>query len=549
MSIRNKILEIIQSTKPDGLITRLKHSEFWPIIEEHCANIITVSGAEKLFLYINNLTSKPTCACGTSLSFRTYPTGYTEYCGDKNNCIANKEIRERAVDTMKKQGGVGLANPATMEKSLKTAALKHGIASNITNISQIPEIAQKISDNNGMKNPKVVQYIREDCQQEYGVDWHSKRNDVRQKTETTLTAVYGVNNRAQMHYSEKAKETLFDKIKLEEMLANKSIEAMAEELEVCLSTIYNYLNRHELREKKEWVPEIQINDFLLSLGITNIIRNTRTVLGNGQELDFYLPDYNLAIEHCGLYSHGERAGRKRNYHRTKLELAAAKGIRLITIFSDEWSNKQDICKSRLKAILGITTSGIGARKLIIKEIPPALASEFVSKYHLQGNSNSNWVIGAFNGDVLVSVMTFTKPRRIMSQTSGVELIRYCTDGNIYPGIASRLFKFAIDRFNFDKVTSFCDLRWGTGNVYQHLGFTQVDNSKPGYWYFRKSDKREYRWAFTKQKLIREHGMDSVLSEWQMMQALGYDRIWDCGNLKFIWTNPTHSIQHPQLKYA
>jgi hypothetical protein len=25
-----------------------------------------------------------------------------------------------------------------------------------------------------------------------------------------------------------------------------------------------------------------------------------------------------------------------------------------------------------------------------------------------------------------------------------------------------------------------------------------------------------------------------LSEWQNMQINGYDRIWDCGHMKFIW---------------
>jgi hypothetical protein len=58
----------------------------------------------------------------------------------------------------------------------------------------------------------------------------------------------------------------------------------------------------------------------------------------------------------------------KNYHLNKTELCEQKGIRLIHIFEDEWLNKQDIVKSRLKNILGLTENKVYGRKCQVKEI-------------------------------------------------------------------------------------------------------------------------------------------------------------------------------------
>lgn len=39
--------------------------------------------------------------------------------------------------------------------------------------------------------------------------------------------------------------------------------------------------------------------------------------------------------------------------------------------------------------------------------------------------------------------------------------------------------------------------------------------------------------FQKHKLVKL-GCDSLLTEWEIMQNLGYDRIWDCGQTTWVW---------------
>lgn len=44
--------------------------------------------------------------------------------------------------------------------------------------------------------------------------------------------------------------------------------------------------------------------------------------------------------------------------------------------------------------------------------------------------------------------------------------------------------------------------------------------------------REHRYNFTKSRLV-EAGASDESTEWEIMQNLGYDRIWDCGHQKYV----------------
>lgn len=93
--------------------------------------------------------------------------------------------------------------------------------------------------------------------------------------------------------------------------------------------------------KNRSTAEKEIFDWLASLDI-KVEQNNKKLIG--QELDIYLPEHKLAIEHNGLYWHSEKFCDK-NYHINKLERCLEKGIRLITIFEDEWKNKKEQVKS------------------------------------------------------------------------------------------------------------------------------------------------------------------------------------------------------------
>ncbi|AFR52383.1 homing endonuclease [Campylobacter phage CP30A] len=86
----------------------------------------------------------------------------------------------------------------------------------------------------------------------------------------------------------------------------------------------------------------------------NVIVNNRTVL-DGKELDFYLPEYNLAIECNGDYWHSKQMGKDKSYHLEKSLKCINKGIYLIHIFESKWrSNKQfyiDLIKNHINGTI------------------------------------------------------------------------------------------------------------------------------------------------------------------------------------------------------
>jgi len=281
--------------------------------------------------------------------------------------------------------------------------------------------------------------------------------------------------------------------------------------------------------------EIEILDFVRSIVKDAVLSGNRSKIFP-LELDIYIPSLELAIEYCGLYWHSELLGKNKDYHLNKVNQCRTKGIRLITIFEDEWFHSKEIVKSRLAAIIGRSEIKIGARKCTIQSLDNKTAKNFCQDNHIQGKGSAFKSYGLFYKDQLVSVMTFTKPN-ISKGARSVdrniwEINRYCSLINYnVAGGASRLFAKFINDSNPDHVISYSDLRWSAGGVYNNLGFKHSHQTPPSYWYIDFNlCKRKHRFA------LRKNKQDDVnLTEWQNRQNQGWNRIWDCGNDKWIWS--------------
>jgi len=306
-------------------------------------------------------------------------------------------------------------------------------------------------------------------------------------------------------------------------------------------TCWNYWNNGSRcpqcnNESTSSKGEKELSDFIESLNI-DILRNDRTLLDNRLELDIYIPSKNLAIEYCGIYWHSE-IHKDKDYHLNKLNMCISKGIDLITIFEDEWLYKKDIVKHRLSYILNIDKNTIYARKCKVKTINNKEMRQFCDKYHIQGSSSAKIKLGLFYGDELVSIMSFAKQSLSKGNknfdNNVWELSRFCSKYTVVGG-AGKLLSHFKKHYEWDKIISFADRRWSIGNLYNTLGFSFVGYTKKNYWYInRKTRKkiREHRFKYRKDKI----GHLGEGTEWDIMQSLGYTRIWDCGNMKFELVN-------------
>jgi hypothetical protein len=252
-----------------------------------------------------------------------------------------------------------------------------------------------------------------------------------------------------------------------------------------------------------------------------------------QELDIVIPQYNIAIEFCGLYWHSDAHNRmSNNYHLNKQQRCKDLGIRLITIFEDEWLHKNEIVKNILRYVLNKHNAAIYARKCEIVTIPDTpTKKQFFDTYHLQGDGRGSITYALRHDGIIVAMMTFIKLK------NGVyELNRYATSHtNVVGGFSKLLKYFCTHNSSWVKIISYADRRWSDGNVYFVNNFKLTNVSRPSYYYVIQN-KRFHRRGFMKHLLPKKlQNFDPLLTERENCDNNGINRIWDCGQLRFEMT--------------
>ena len=96
-----------------------------------------------------------------------------------------------------------------------------------------------------------------------------------------------------------------------------------------LPLLENYFNKRF--HSGQATGEQEILHFLQDTYTGIIEQNNRQVIAP-KELDLYLPEASLAIEHNGIYYHRDK---DKNYHLSKLQACKNQGIRLIQFWDCE----------------------------------------------------------------------------------------------------------------------------------------------------------------------------------------------------------------------
>lgn len=297
--------------------------------------------------------------------------------------------------------------------------------------------------------------------------------------------------------------------------------------------------------EKPYNIDLEVYNELKSLIDEDSIKiHDKTVLkALNQELDFYIPEKKLAIEVDGSYWHSQKL-KDPKYHQNKSLECLNAGVRLTHIFEYEWI--QDETREKIKQLLRNALSSniktVYARKCYIKEIDTDIEKEFLNSYHLQGYASSSIKYGLYSqqDDELISIMTFGASR--FNNQYQYELIRYCNKPEIRViGGAEKLFKRFIKDHNPEQIISYCSLSKFNGGVYSRLGFNRADRfiTEPNYvWvpYNFSNDKTVLTRYQTQIKKLKDQGLDVYgHTEDEIMQNRGYFKIYDSGNMRFIWT--------------
>lgn len=244
---------------------------------------------------------------------------------------------------------------------------------------------------------------------------------------------------------------------------------------------------------------------------------------------------NVAFEIDYLNVNNEKNIPNKNYHIKRTYEYENNGVKLIHIFDDEWLNKNEICKSRIKNILGLTDNRIFARKCNMLEVDNDIAKNFMNTNHIQGWVTSKYCYGLYYQNELVSLMTFGQMRKNLGRKNvegKYELLRFANkNGLTVVGGASRLLKHFIKTVRPDSIITYADRRWSVGNMYEQIGFVFKHMSQPNYFYI-VDGKRRNRFAFRKDILVSKYGCSKDDSEHNFCFNKGWYRIYDCGTKVF-----------------
>ena len=244
----------------------------------------------------------------------------------------------------------------------------------------------------------------------------------------------------------------------------------------------------------------------------------------------WLPEKNIGVEYCGLHWHSsDRLGP--TYHLEKLQRAQKEGIRLITVFEDEYLKTPKIVTKLLRNFTIGKPSAIGSRSCQVVETDYKEVKDFYYKNHIQGALGASHHFALIYKNNVVAAASFG---RVNKRRGTVELVRFAVDLDIVVyGALEKLTKIASSTFSGQRLLSYCDRRWFTGKNYLQAGFTLTGETSPNYWYFRGQTFRLSRQTFMKKKLHKKlTEFDPGKTEAQNMAAHGFKKIHDCGNLLF-----------------
>ena len=441
-------------------------------------------------------------------------------------------------------------NKNWLDKRENTNMLKYGVKSPLESEDIKTKYRSNLIDKYGVDNPFLVKEFKDKAKQtiknKYGVNVASQNKKVSNKISESLkgkipdrTKKINIRWEKIESYCQAVNLTpLFDKQYLNDNLI-KDIYVKFK-CNKCLTTNEVSINNGYLptcnkcsNYKGYSIIEDEIINFIRQNYTGEIQLKNRTLLNGRLEIDIYLPQLKLAFEINGIYWHSEIWGKYREYHLNKTIELLNKDIHLIHIFDYEWLNKKEIIKSIILNKLKLSSIKIHARKCQVKILDNENKTRFLDNNHIQGNCVSSTNLGLYHNGELVSVMTFGRNR--FKKDESIELLRFCNklNTNVIGG-ASKLFKYYIKKYNPSSIITFADRRYSLGKLYPLLGFEFNSFTKPSYFYW-KNMKVYNRMSFQKHMLYKKlDKYNSEISEYDNMLLNGYNRVWDCGNYKFVW---------------
>ena len=516
-------------------------------VKNNTKDYTTKNIMESVYIILNG--EPPVCSYGNTRKFNTFDIGYRVGCTNKKcKCVSESKINgmkksmlerygvdnanyvsefnEKRIDTNNEKYGVSYPTKSSeIQKKIKSTVSKR------TELSKVLINEKRINTN--LERYGVEHHMKLDVQKEKVFSTNIKKYDSkvplqnpdirkkssetiktqttefklskRLKTQKTILSKYGVPSVSRIGIPTDILDILDSKEKLSHIISGKTRQEVLKILNIANHTLYLYAKKYDIQDHfltdTKSRPEKEIDEFVKSLGFTTIIGDRKIL--NGKEIDIFIPEKNVAIEHCGLYFHTESEQRDKNYHYEKFKNCKEKGIQLITIFGDEWEYKTEVVKRKITNILGMTEF-LNDVLYFVKEIESNETKEFIEQYDIQEYEISTVKYGLYHSNNLISVMTFNQCK------THYEIVNVCSKYHDYR--LSNILKTFIRDYSPEKIIGYTDNRWDTGDYLEQLGMTKIT----------ETINFTYTNHHTRFKIDENIDISKL------------KRIWDCGQVEWVW---------------
>lgn len=270
--------------------------------------------------------------CGNFLTYGA-STGTGKFCSKKCALSGNNNPFSKHKDKVKESyiKKYGVDNPAKskeVQNKIKETLLKNY---GVINTFQLDKTKEKIKNT---------------FQERYGVDHNSQNEEIKEKMiKSKLSGAY---NRIKKTYAGKY-EPMFSEeeyIGVHEYYYWKCckcgniFKSMYNNGRI-ISRCFKCEPRKQIIKSQE---EIELTEYCKQF-YSNILENDKTLI-YPLELDIVIPEKKIAIEFNGIYWHKNKKG----YHNMKSTRCEKIGYRLIHIWEDEWREKKNEIKEKLKLL-------------------------------------------------------------------------------------------------------------------------------------------------------------------------------------------------------
>lgn len=274
--------------------------------------------SERVYCLKNNIHEVPRCIiCDRVLKYKRAKVGYRTYCS--HECVA------KSIDVSNKRkltyiNNFGVDNPFKSvdirEQIKNTNLLNHGVEYTFLSTTIQEKITQKHMEKYGVPNPLMSAEVKAKRKQtilrKYEVEEVLQSAKIQDKIKQTHVDRYGVENSNQRYMIDSLPLlNSYDWMHSQYAVNNKTADQISNEMQVCPTTILNYLKKHNIATTPKyqhsykgirWLEGIMLQEGIFIQHARNI--GEHTISGTKYTTDGYCLFTNTAYEFHGNYWHG-----------------------------------------------------------------------------------------------------------------------------------------------------------------------------------------------------------------------------------------------------